>query len=328
MVNSKKVTVDVGISFNASSAENQLFKISDMAGKLMGSNVESGLAKALQVFQKRFKSVDAMMKGHQQKEPDEGESPVGKVVRKFENVVAKLTKASSDSSSGSKGMMMPLLGIFGAVVGILAGMKPVSAVLKALNNMFEIVFLPLGMIFLAMLMPLLLVMARILSSTQFINFLKITTKSIPLVVSAVTTGLNILGGILTTVYNDIISVINFGITLITNPLKAIKEFTGFINTAIKAVVNFFTGGGIVSGFAGFFKGISHLDTGGYIQSSGIAVVHKGESVVPAGGSLAKGAGHTFNITVNANTTSATTPKDIANEVMKAIESRVGRLQGW
>lgn len=43
--------------------------------------------------------------------------------------------------------------------------------------------------------------------------------------------------------------------------------------------------------------IPHLDIGGAIMQSGIAVVHRGEHVIPAGGSL-MGSGTTVNVTVN------------------------------
>lgn len=60
--------------------------------------------------------------------------------------------------------------------------------------------------------------------------------------------------------------------------------------------------------------VPHLSTGGYIAQSGIAVVHAGEHVVPAGGSMKNG-GNTYSVTVN-----SIDPRTAATAVVEAINN--------
>ena len=75
--------------------------------------------------------------------------------------------------------------------------------------------------------------------------------------------------------------------------------------------------------------IPYLATGGYVQASGLAMIHRGETVIPAGGArvapLGSGGGnvihHHYNVTVNALNRSYT-PDELANQTLDAISRKL------
>ncbi len=78
----------------------------------------------------------------------------------------------------------------------------------------------------------------------------------------------------------------------------------------------------------FFSNIAKLDTGGYISSSGLAVVHKGEHVVPAGHTLEGRENNVYNINLNMHLYGVTNVKELADKIQKEIEHRTGRMLRW
>jgi phage-related protein len=123
------------------------------------------------------------------------------------------------------------------------------------------------------------------------------------------------------------------------PINVIKTILNYIFGGIKDVINAIRGvtniGGDIKSIpskiggavTGFFSGLAHLASGGSIISSGLAVVHKGENVIPAGASLNNGNG-TTNITLHMTVNGVTDVRDLVDKVQKEIEKRTGRMLRW
>jgi hypothetical protein len=127
----------------------------------------------------------------------------------------------------------------------------------------------------------------------------------------------------------IIAIIQGLVFLFTKfPQQIIGGFTSAFYNGINYLIQGM--GNIVSSIinavnpASWISSLPHLASGGAIVSSGLAVLHSGETVIPANQSFG---GHTFNISIHGGN-GMQSPRDFANQVMNEIEKRTGRIQRW
>ncbi len=112
----------------------------------------------------------------------------------------------------------------------------------------------------------------------------------------------------------------------------IKTFIGLIRVIVGAIRDIANPTKAVSSVA--MSGLSavasvlHLSSGGIIEKTGLAYVHKGEAVVPSGASVGAGSSSpVINITVNANGYTGN-PRNLADMIGRVVEERVGRAMRW
>ncbi len=192
-----------------------------------------------------------------------GETRVISNLKKQEDSKDK-EKALSDAGDRKHKAILGAIGgvasLVGGILGIALSLKPVTTVLEAIGSMFKLIFLPIGMIMLAFLMPVLQGLAMVLNSKTFqgillatTNFLKfVTGLNIPkLFVEAVNSLWKKLGvafssvvKILSTVDNDIINfwkavradllhaLIYLGENFIVKPLTALYNLLGLVKNSI------------------------------------------------------------------------------------------------
>ncbi|MEM0142472.1 MAG: hypothetical protein QXL94_00760 [Candidatus Parvarchaeum sp.] len=221
--------------------------------------------------------------------------------------------------------------LMGGILGIVSNLKPVKTILSTIGAMFNLIFLPIGLIMMAFLFPVLSLFAAILSSGLFQSLLKYVSEfvqfmaklNLNVIVTALGKGWKFLAdafangakAIVTDIVNAIMKMVNFIINLPQNFAKAIGNFFAHL----------FGGLNPVGDISKLFAGITHLASGGVVTSSGMAIVHAGETVIPKNTNIV--GGHTFNISIN-NTGSTIDPKKLVDGVISEIERRVGRLQRW
>ena len=325
----------------------------------IGKALENGVAKSI------LRGLNSRVKPFIQKNLPTWFSVGSSIFSKVGNFMHKINpfgKAPNAPSGGAKSggkeglsvrsLRAPLIGIAGGVLGIIANLKPVKTILGAIGSIFSLIFLPLGMIMMAFLAPVLMGLVSILSSKVFQNLLKwsvgffrfmmklsptqILTSIGKFIVSL---GLGIIKGFVTiggSIINGVgkffMTLINYVINLPSEILKGLMNlgtwivngFVTAVSTIVKSLLNAVNPANIGKSIGNFFAGITKLDSGGTIAQTGMALVHKGETVVPSNTNVG---GHTFNITVN-HSGGMYDPKKVAEDTLREIERKLGRLQRW
>ncbi len=320
---------------------------------LIGQSLKTGVVKNLENVYSRIRNIlgktfNVKVSG----EVKEAKVGVPKLPKEEEK------KKGEEASKGGNKLLAGVASIAAGIFGIITQLKPVRIILDAIGNMFQLIFLPIGLILMAFLAPVLMGLASIISSktfqgilTQVIKFVTFMFTISPTIIKGIgavfkevfTPAVNILRATYDIFRSDIVQIIGYvnalnsivhnglgelGNFILSLPVRIYNYFVGLFNDLVK---NFVSGiVGVFSGFANklnpvsWFSSLPHLANGGAIVSGGLAVLHSGETVVPANQSFG---GHTFNITINGSN-SMQSPKDFANQVMLEIEKRTGRLQRW
>ncbi len=350
-----KIPVEITVSLSPANAEKDLSVI----GQLVTATFDKSVVKGIQQALSNSKSIIEELGRRIQKAFNKSKLVefVVKVAGKMGAVGEKVKKTGAKVKGGA--ISGKMLGVLGGILGMVLSLKPIQVILKMLGQMFNLIFLPIGMIMLALLIPALLVMTKLLTSSTFQGMIKDTAKFIPFMIRATNTfiagivpALTEIWNIIMTAYKDLIGLLNpslatmrtiyaalhtgFGwIMAVLTPLfdfykmefNLLKWGFNLVVGVLRPVASFLSGGftkGVGNAVGSFFSGIAHLSGGGMVAQSGLAVIHSGETVVPAHTSV----GHTFNISVNTGNGGAVNGRDIAKQIQAELEKRIGRIQGW
>lgn len=264
----------------------------------------------------------------------------------------RLRASNGQFMSETTAKVVKLLGVgmiaLSGITAIIGTLKPVQTIISAIQSVINAIFLPLGLLLMALLLPVLILLAALLRTNLYKELMSFVTKFIGVMIPVATA----IAGYIVDVINgitDIRGIISFFVSLgreiwkliqgaysflsgILHPiLSGIYAFVGALLTPINLLVGLIKGfTGFTSGasnfFGGIIKGIASLDTGGSIVSSGLAVVHRGEMVIPAGQN--QGGSVNNQITIHVHGMDSTSTKNLVDEVMRQIENRTGKSLRW
>ncbi|MEM3846273.1 MAG: hypothetical protein QXU98_11320 [Candidatus Parvarchaeota archaeon] len=157
------------------------------------------------------------------------------------------------------------------------------------------------------------------------------------IITDIRTGITDLFNIIT----DVKTVINDGFVGIKNIMQTFVTIITDVKTGITDLINIITvientlsdvGKGIASfgntiesslssAFQNIFSG--KFQAGGVVPHTGLALVHKGETIIPAGGS-----NNNMAITMNINVNSNIDSKTAAQNIVKALQQEIRRNRNW
>jgi hypothetical protein len=332
-----------------------------LIGSSLKKAITSGLMKPFEYLASKFPKIGTGFA-----------SSIEKVFSKFANLnfvkkigasvsgyfKAPVNPSSESSPSRGKQLLGGVSAIAGGIIGIITQLKPVKAILGAIGSIFELIFLPVGLILMAFLAPVLMGLAQLISSKTFQGILTGVMKFVTFMFTLTPQKIANAIGVFFTRSITYIGVVIGALLDISGITKNFRSdfniFRGVIIAIIQGLVFLFTKfpqqiiGGFTSAFynginyliqgmgnivssiinavnpASWISSLPHLASGGAIVSSGLAVLHSGETVIPANQSFG---GHTFNISIHGGN-GMQSPRDFANQVMNEIEKRTGRIQRW
>ncbi len=109
-----------------------------------------------------------------------GETRLLRDLRKNQPPSDENTKSQGDAQQRRHTHILAAIGavggLLGGILGIALSLKPVTAIMQAIGSMFQMIFLPIGMILMAFLMPVLQGLAMVLGSGTFQGILKKTAE--------------------------------------------------------------------------------------------------------------------------------------------------------
>lgn len=230
-------------------------------------------------------------------------------------------------------------------------LAPVKAIMQIIQKLLTIFFLPPAIMFMAIMLPFLLLFTSILRQInlpQFITQIMQVSKVISTILGALVAYLKPyliegikalmyvmigLGVVLATPLIMIMTVIILVSTAIGLLVSLIKPFIPImqkvfldIYNILKGIYNFFANGisNAGSDVLNALKSVTKLQTGGTIGSNGLAYLHKGEVVVPAGQNTTNNLG----VTVHANVSREVDVNQLADVIYKRIQYKLRGNSSW
>jgi len=143
--------------------------------------------------------------------------------------------------------------------------------------------------------------------------------------------INVSVGVLNVIYTWFTGIlenaVNGIVNLVSIESNAISQFWGWISSSVMAVWNVIVDA--IKGIEHFLKSLPSFQSGGYIPSTTVAVIHGGETVVPKG-KVMMGGGGTNNIVININNEihGAVDVDRMTDEIYQQLQIKLRRLRTW
>ncbi len=214
------------------------------------------------------------------------------------------------------------------IINFVKDLAPVQKIMKVINGYFTLLFMPLGMFIMGLLMPL---MVALFNEMNKVGWSKAINEGLKLgtmignILALAAPVLFRMGQAVVYVLAASLITIALILTGIALTFEAgylmLKLMADGIGMLIKLLSGL--GNSVVKGIGSLFKGLPKFATGGEVRQTGMAVVHKGEYVVPA--HHTNTTNHHISINVNVQGGSTTNMGDI---IASQIEKRLRALKGW
>jgi hypothetical protein len=243
------------------------------------------------------------------------------------------------------------IAILAKILQFIMGLAPIKAIMQIIQKLLTIFFLPPAIMFMAILLPFLMMFSNILRQINLPQFIK-QIMGIEKIISNVLTMLfkylnpYLLEGIKAIMYVmiglgvilaaplvaivGIITIVATGIGLLITFFKIVASFISkYLPPVVKfltSIYDFFANGisNTGSDIMKALESVTKLQTGGTIGSNGLAYLHKGEVVIPAGQNTTNNLG----VTVHANVSREVDVNQLADVIYKRIQYRLRGNSSW
>jgi len=190
MANEIKVTLAIAPVIDEASLSKLKATLDSAMGKTavsIGKIISGGLTAAIYNVKSHLSSVSFDIKAKLARIFDDEDQLGSHLKALLSKLNQSQEKSGAKASSGIERLIGGVIGLLGQIVSAVMSLKPVQKMISAISSLFQMIFLPIGLILMAFLMPVLQGLAQVLSSKIFekimiatSNFLKwVTALDLP-----------------------------------------------------------------------------------------------------------------------------------------------------